>query len=152
MTSISKIWIELTSILSNQNNFHSLEVVDRVSETQLQVGENSNGIIWRLKESEWFFHSPHKLLIVIDVCSEVLLSLNYISTREVSSPFILKVIIIRADSVFYVIYFLLFSNYYQWFTFAAYSQHSTAVEFMVVMLFTVYQLVVHYGGLLVANK
>ena len=32
----------LTSILSNQNNFHSLEVVDRVSETQLQVGENSS--------------------------------------------------------------------------------------------------------------
>ena len=29
-------------ILSNLNNFHSLEVVDRVSETQLQVGENSN--------------------------------------------------------------------------------------------------------------
>ena len=25
---------------SNLNNFHSLEVVDRVSETQLQVGEN----------------------------------------------------------------------------------------------------------------
>ena len=24
------------------NNFHSLEVVDRVSETQLQVGENLN--------------------------------------------------------------------------------------------------------------
>ena len=33
---------ELTSILSNLNNFHPLEVVDRVSETQLQVGENSN--------------------------------------------------------------------------------------------------------------
>ena len=33
---------KLTSILSNLNNFHSLEVVDRVSETQLQVGENSN--------------------------------------------------------------------------------------------------------------
>ena len=31
----------------NLNNFHSLEVVDRVSETQLQVGENSNWIIWR---------------------------------------------------------------------------------------------------------
>ena len=31
------------------NNFHSLEVVDRVSETQLQVGENSDRIIWRLK-------------------------------------------------------------------------------------------------------
>ena len=39
---ISMICIELTSILSNPNNFHSLEVVDRVSETQLQVGENSN--------------------------------------------------------------------------------------------------------------
>ena len=32
----------LTSILSNLNNFHSLEVVDRVSETQLQVGGNSD--------------------------------------------------------------------------------------------------------------
>ena len=32
----------LTSILSNVNNFHSLEVVDRVSETQFQVSENSN--------------------------------------------------------------------------------------------------------------
>ena len=31
------------------NNFHSLEVVDRVSETQLQVGENSDWIIRRLK-------------------------------------------------------------------------------------------------------
>ena len=40
MTSTSKIFKELTSILSNLNNFHSLEVVDRVSETQLQVGEN----------------------------------------------------------------------------------------------------------------
>ena len=28
--------------LSNMNNFPSLEVVDRVSETKLQVGENSN--------------------------------------------------------------------------------------------------------------
>ena len=36
-------------ILSNMNNFHSLEVVDHVSETQLQVGEKSNWIIWRLK-------------------------------------------------------------------------------------------------------
>ena len=33
---------ELTAILSNLNNFHSLEVVDRVSEKQLQVSENSN--------------------------------------------------------------------------------------------------------------
>ena len=29
-------------ILSNLNNFHSLEVVDRVSEAQLQVSENSD--------------------------------------------------------------------------------------------------------------
>ena len=28
--------------LSNLNNFHSLELVNRVSETQLQVSENSN--------------------------------------------------------------------------------------------------------------
>ena len=33
---------ELTPISSNMNNFHSLEDVDRVSETQLQVGENSD--------------------------------------------------------------------------------------------------------------
>ena len=33
---------KLTSILQNMNYFHSFEVVDRVSETQLQVGENSN--------------------------------------------------------------------------------------------------------------
>ena len=32
----------LTCILSNLNNFHSLEVVDRVSETQLQMSENSD--------------------------------------------------------------------------------------------------------------
>ena len=34
--------IELTYILSNLHNFHSLKIVDRVSETQLQVGENLN--------------------------------------------------------------------------------------------------------------
>ena len=49
MTSISNIWKQVTSILWNQNNFHSLEVVDRVSETQLHVGDNSDWIIWRLK-------------------------------------------------------------------------------------------------------
>ena len=31
----------LTSILSNPHNLHSFEVVDRVSETQLQVSENN---------------------------------------------------------------------------------------------------------------
>ena len=36
--------------MSNQNNFQS-QVVDRVSETQLQVGENSDWVIWRLKGS-----------------------------------------------------------------------------------------------------
>ena len=39
----------MTSILSNLDHFHSLEVVDRVSETQLQVSENSDFLIWRLK-------------------------------------------------------------------------------------------------------
>ena len=42
MRSISKVLKELTSILSSPNNFYSLEVVNRVSETQFQVGENSN--------------------------------------------------------------------------------------------------------------
>ena len=32
-----------------ENNFHSLENVDRVSETQLQVGENYDFLIWWLK-------------------------------------------------------------------------------------------------------
>ena len=49
MTSINNIWKELASILLNLHNFHSLEVVDRVSEAQFQVGENSDWIIWRLK-------------------------------------------------------------------------------------------------------
>ena len=51
MTSTTKILKELTFILSNLNNFHSLEVVDRVSKTQLQVGEHLYWIIWRLKGS-----------------------------------------------------------------------------------------------------
>ena len=33
--------------LQDSMNFHSLEVVDRISETQLQVGENSMLIIYR---------------------------------------------------------------------------------------------------------
>ena len=36
-------------IFSKLDNFYSLEVVDRASETQLQVGENSNKIICGLK-------------------------------------------------------------------------------------------------------
>ena len=47
---IKQILKELTSILSNLNNFHSHEVVDRASETQLQVGENTNWIMWRLRD------------------------------------------------------------------------------------------------------
>ena len=39
VTSIRKISKSLHSILSNLNNFHSLEVEDRGSETQLQVSE-----------------------------------------------------------------------------------------------------------------
>ena len=44
--------------LSNLNNFYSLEVVDRVSETQLQVGKNSNWIISRLKG--WLWQTEYK--------------------------------------------------------------------------------------------
>ena len=40
----------MAHILSNLNNFHSLEVVDRVSETQLQVSEHLDWIIWQLKD------------------------------------------------------------------------------------------------------
>ena len=36
-------------MLSNLNNCHSLEVVNRVRETQLKVAENSISISWRLK-------------------------------------------------------------------------------------------------------
>ena len=39
---ISKISESFTFILPNLNNFHSFEVVNRVSETQLQVRENLN--------------------------------------------------------------------------------------------------------------
>ena len=46
VTSINRISKSFTSFLSNLNNFHSLEIVDRVSETQLQISENSN---WWLK-------------------------------------------------------------------------------------------------------
>ena len=62
---ISKIWNELNSILSDLNNFHSLEVVDRVSETQLQVGENSNWTIWRVKGRLTHTH-PLKQSVVWD--------------------------------------------------------------------------------------
>ena len=39
---INQQYLKTVDILSNLNNFQSLEVVDRVSETQLQVGENSD--------------------------------------------------------------------------------------------------------------
>ena len=61
---MSNIWKQLTSILSNMNNFHSLEVVDRVSETQLQVGENSDWIIWRLKGES----AKHDYIVFIMFC------------------------------------------------------------------------------------
>ena len=35
------------------SNFHPLEVVDRDSETQLQVGENVNRLIRRDKGQQW---------------------------------------------------------------------------------------------------
>ena len=73
MTSISNIWKQLISIFSNLNNFHSLEIVDRVSETQLQVGENSNWIIWRVKGqckhsmvSSFYLKHILKVLYILD--------------------------------------------------------------------------------------
>ena len=45
---------------SNLDNFHSLEVVDRVSETQLQVGGNFNKIIWQLNGLPARVKSAHK--------------------------------------------------------------------------------------------
>ena len=36
-------------VLSNMNNLQSLEIVKRVSNTQLQMSKNSTQIIWRLK-------------------------------------------------------------------------------------------------------
>ena len=42
MILINNILKALTSILLNVNNFHSIDVVYRVSETQIQVSENSN--------------------------------------------------------------------------------------------------------------
>ena len=39
---ISKLTQPFISILSNVSNFHPVEVVDRVNETQLQLGENYN--------------------------------------------------------------------------------------------------------------
>ena len=45
---MSNISASLTFILPNLYNFHSLEVVDRVSETQLQVSENSSWSMWRI--------------------------------------------------------------------------------------------------------
>ena len=42
-------------------NFHSFLAVDRVSETQLQVGENFNLIIWRLKCEVIFCRILHSM-------------------------------------------------------------------------------------------
>ena len=41
MTATSKIWNELTSILSNLNNFHSLEVVDRVVDSSTATEDHA---------------------------------------------------------------------------------------------------------------
>ena len=65
MTSTSKICKWLFKILVNLNNFPSFEVVDRVSEKQLRVGENSNEI-WHvkgLKEGCCLLHEPNHFLI-----------------------------------------------------------------------------------------
>ena len=71
MTSISNIWKQLTSILSNLNNFHSLEVVDRVSETQFQVGENSDWKIVAVKGLRWIDGSDNDVISAHAVGNEV---------------------------------------------------------------------------------
>ena len=83
MTSTRKISKGLTSILSNLNNFHSLEVVDRVSETQLQVGENSNWIIWRIGGS----HNSWTLTnIETSLGLKLVIFLNYIAPEQLHVP------------------------------------------------------------------
>ena len=52
------------------SNFHPLAVVDRGSETQLQVGENLNYLIWRLKDFNPFSAGTdfrRQILTFIDV-------------------------------------------------------------------------------------
>ena len=63
MTSINKISKSLNSILSNLSDFHSLEVVNRVSETQLQLGDKSckiNLAVKGLYKQKNYFPCIHK--------------------------------------------------------------------------------------------
>ena len=58
MTSTSNIWKQLTSILSNLNNFRSLEVVDRVSETQFNFTPELEvrfpvSAVWKKQKCGW---------------------------------------------------------------------------------------------------
>ena len=55
---MSNIWKQLISILSKLNIFHSLEVVDRVSDAQLQVSENTNWIISLVEKNESGLRPP----------------------------------------------------------------------------------------------
>ena len=65
----------MTSILSILNNLHSLEIVDRVGQTQLQVGESSNLIIWRLNsKSLWNERMP--VIFLSSVCEHVYLNIT----------------------------------------------------------------------------
>ena len=67
--------------MSNQNNFHPLEVVDRVSETQLQVGEHSNLILTH--ETCQFNNLAAKGLIEVSVfIADTYITISDVLTRH----------------------------------------------------------------------
>ena len=53
-TSNNNILKSLFSFFSNLTNFHPIEVVNRVSEAQLQEGANLNKISWRLTLNQFW--------------------------------------------------------------------------------------------------
>ena len=73
------------SLIASEYNFHSLEVVDRVSETQLQVGENSNrnGQQFSLKFPFLKHNIPH-----IEPC---LILIKHVFTCAIGITFIIRI-------------------------------------------------------------
>ena len=66
-------YILLWSLYENVSLFHSLEVVDRVSETQLQVGENSycNSVIYHYACSVGCLVSEFSLTLLSVDCGNI---------------------------------------------------------------------------------
>ena len=83
MSSINNISKSVTSILSNLNNFHSLEVVDCVSGTQLQVSENCLRCDLNNNATECIY--PHEKTLTDNVLTNLLWifnSVQYIKHRH----------------------------------------------------------------------